>query len=232
MGVGQDEKAEVGDELKALILQERGPADKTISRSALEGRRRPAKQGKPLSGALAHIAIPPPGARSPGSDAGASALPSAPRENRPNDDFLQEALMDPLKFHTRRLTHSQEQSPKKNEKTSITTTYLKHWRSPDRITSKAPSQIRGRSMAGLLLLTLATLILLPAEPAEAHRNKCHRLHSCVSHKKLYRCGDLGFCRYCPNNRYCKNRKLRKVKPPPATSPSAPAVIRGSAHPGN
>jgi len=36
--------------------------------------------------------------------------------------------MDPLKFHTRRLTHSQEQSPKKNEKTSITTTYLKHWR--------------------------------------------------------------------------------------------------------
>ena len=39
--------------------------------------------------------------------------------------------MDPLKFHTRRFTHSQEQSPKKNEKTSITTTYLKHWRSPD-----------------------------------------------------------------------------------------------------
>src|SRR5579863_5793753 len=112
MGMGQDEKAEVGDELKALILQERGPADKTVSRPALEGRRRPAKQGKPLSGALGHIATPPPGARSPGSDAGASALPSAPRENRPNDDFLQEARMDPLKFHTRRLTHSQEQSPK------------------------------------------------------------------------------------------------------------------------
>jgi|GEM_PF-5883932 len=53
-----------------------------------------------------------------------------PRENRPNDDFLQEALMDPLKFHTRRLTHSQEQSSKKNEKTSITTAYLKHWHSP------------------------------------------------------------------------------------------------------
>src|SRR5579863_3383469 len=53
MGVGQDEKAAVvGDELKALILQERGPADKTVSRPALEGRRRPAKQGKPLSGAL------------------------------------------------------------------------------------------------------------------------------------------------------------------------------------
>ena len=56
MGVGQDEKAEVGDEVKALILQERGPADKTVSRPALEGRRRPAKQGKPLSGALGHIA--------------------------------------------------------------------------------------------------------------------------------------------------------------------------------
>src|SRR5579863_10275459 len=131
MGVGQDEKAAVvGDELKALILQEWGPADKTVGRPALEGRRRPAKQGKPLSGALGHIATPPPGARSLGSDAGASALPSAPPENRPNDDFLQKALMDPLKFHTRRFTHSQEQGPKKNEKTSITTTYLKHWRSP------------------------------------------------------------------------------------------------------
>jgi len=80
MGVGQDEKAEVGDELKALILQERGPADKTVWRPALEGRRRPAKQGKPLSGAARphRAATPPPGARSPGSDAGASALPSAP----------------------------------------------------------------------------------------------------------------------------------------------------------
>src|SRR5579863_840729 len=85
MGMVQDEKAEVGDELKALILQERGPADKTVWRPALEGRRRPAKQGKPLSGALGHIATPPPGARSLGSDAGASALPSAPPENRPND---------------------------------------------------------------------------------------------------------------------------------------------------
>jgi len=78
-GVGQDEKAAVvGDELKALILQERGPADKTVLRPALEGRRRPAKQGKPLSGALGHIATPPPDTRSPGSDAGASALPIAP----------------------------------------------------------------------------------------------------------------------------------------------------------
>src|SRR5579863_8304672 len=57
MGMGQDEKAAVvGDEVKALILQEWGPADKTVSRPALEGRRRPAKQGKPLSGALGHIA--------------------------------------------------------------------------------------------------------------------------------------------------------------------------------
>jgi len=134
MGVGQDEKAVVvGDELKALILQERRPADKTVSRPALEGRRIPAKQGKPLSGALGHIAqrLPHP-AREAQVVMPAQLFPALPlpRENRPNDDFLQEALMDPLKFHTRRLTHSQEQSPEKNEKTSITTTYLKHWRSP------------------------------------------------------------------------------------------------------
>src|SRR5579863_7533713 len=81
MGMGQDEKAAVvGDELKALILQERGPADKTVSRPALEGRRRPAKQGKPLSGALGHIAqrLPHPAREAQVSDAGASALPSAP----------------------------------------------------------------------------------------------------------------------------------------------------------
>jgi len=135
MGVGQDEKAAiVGDEVKALILQERGPTDKTVSRPALEGRRMPAKQGKPLSSALGHIAQ-----RLPHQAREAQVVMLAhqlfpalplPRENRPNDDFLQETLMDPLKFHTRRLTHSQEQSPRKNEKTSITTTYLKHWRSP------------------------------------------------------------------------------------------------------
>ena len=135
MGMGQDEKAAVvGDELKALILQERGPADKTVSRPALEGRRRPAKQGKPLSGALGHIAqrLPHPVREAQVVMPAHQLFPSLPlpRENRPNDDFLQEALMDPLKFHTRRLTHLQEQSPEKNEKTSITTTYLKHWRGP------------------------------------------------------------------------------------------------------
>src|SRR5579863_9822957 len=135
MGMGQDEKAAVvGDEVKALILQEWGPADKTVSRPALEGRRRPAKQGKPLSGALGHIAqrLPHPVREAQVVMPAHQLFPSLPlpRENRPNDDFLQEALMDPLKFHTRRLTHSQEQSSEKNEKTSITTTYLKHWRSP------------------------------------------------------------------------------------------------------
>src|SRR5579863_1770653 len=116
MGVGQDEKAAiVGDEVKALILQERGPADKTVSRPALEGRRRPAKQGKPLSGALGHIAqrLPHEAREAQVVMPAHQLFPALPRENRPNDDFLQEALMDPLKFHTRSLTHSQEKVQRK-----------------------------------------------------------------------------------------------------------------------
>jgi len=95
----------------------------------------PAKQGKPLSGALGHIAqrLPLPAREAQVVMPAHQLFPALPlpRENRPNDDFLQKARMDPLKFHTRRLTHSQEQSSEKNEKTSITTPYLKHWRSPD-----------------------------------------------------------------------------------------------------
>ena len=81
----------VGDELKALILQEWGPGDKTVSRPALEGRRRPAKQGKSLP-ALGHIAqrLSHPAREAQVVMPAHQLFPALPRENRPNDDFLQE----------------------------------------------------------------------------------------------------------------------------------------------
>lgn len=43
--------------------------------------------------------------------------------------------------------------------------------------------------------TLAVLYLIAA-PAYAHRDGCHRWHSCPSDRGTYECGDLGYTTYC------------------------------------
>ncbi|MDK2013746.1 MULTISPECIES: hypothetical protein [unclassified Deinococcus] len=42
---------------------------------------------------------------------------------------------------------------------------------------------------------LSVLFLLAA-PAQAHRDGCHRWHSCPSDTGSYVCGDLGYTTYC------------------------------------
>jgi hypothetical protein len=58
-----------------------------------------------------------------------------------------------------------------------------------------------RVMRALLVaaLTVASLsITVPgAPPAAAHRDGCHRWHSCPSDSGSYMCGDLGYDTYCP-----------------------------------
>lgn len=49
--------------------------------------------------------------------------------------------------------------------------------------------------AGLFATTIA---LLPLSPALAHRNGCHRWHSCPSDTGSYVCGDLGHYDQCPS----------------------------------
>lgn len=39
--------------------------------------------------------------------------------------------------------------------------------------------------------------------ALAHRDGCHRWHSCPSDTGSYTCGDTGYCSECPDNNYCK-----------------------------
>jgi hypothetical protein len=48
--------------------------------------------------------------------------------------------------------------------------------------------------------------------ADAHRDGCHRWHSCPSDSGTYECGDLGYCSQCPDNGFCKDRKPRGETP--------------------
>jgi hypothetical protein len=75
--------------------------------------------------------------------------------------------------------------------------------------------IRLRSLLVLTLITMAGFASLAfTRPAEAHRNGCHRWHSCPSDTGSYVCGDLGYYTYCPN-------KPNDTPPPPAAAPAPP-----------
>ena len=43
----------------------------------------------------------------------------------------------------------------------------------------------------------AALLFMLLGPAYAHRDGCHRWHSCPSDSGSYTCGDLGYTTYCP-----------------------------------
>src|SRR5205085_7826196 len=49
----------------------------------------------------------------------------------------------------------------------------------------------------VLLAAIGLALNLLAAPAWAHRNGCHRWHSCPSDTGSYVCGDLGYYAYCP-----------------------------------
>jgi hypothetical protein len=51
-----------------------------------------------------------------------------------------------------------------------------------------------RVLTGLSLAL--TVVLFGALPADAHRNGCHRWHSCPSDTGSYTCGDWGYSNYC------------------------------------
>ncbi|MFN8510257.1 MAG: hypothetical protein U0Z75_06805 [Deinococcaceae bacterium] len=47
-------------------------------------------------------------------------------------------------------------------------------------------------------LGIFVLLFFLAQKAEAHRDGCHRWHSCPSDTGSYTCGDLGYFTYCGN----------------------------------
>lgn len=52
-------------------------------------------------------------------------------------------------------------------------------------------------MKRALLLSATSTLFLLLSPAQAHRDGCHRWHSCPSDHGTYVCGDLGYTSGCP-----------------------------------
>ena len=63
-----------------------------------------------------------------------------------------------------------------------------------------------RDMKGLSLVLLFVILasFLFTQSVDAHKNDCHRSHSCPSDTGSYICGDYGSCSGCRDNQYCKN----------------------------
>ena len=57
-------------------------------------------------------------------------------------------------------------------------------------------QSRVLEKALVLVALIALALNLLAAPAFAHRNGCHRWHSCPSDTGSYVCGDTGYYAYC------------------------------------
>ena len=69
-------------------------------------------------------------------------------------------------------------------------------------------------MAALLACVLST-------PASAHRDGCHRWHSCPSDHGTYTCGDLGY------TTYCVSEQVEVPARPVAAAPPTPRAGAGS-----
>jgi hypothetical protein len=59
------------------------------------------------------------------------------------------------------------------------------------------------------LLAVGAVLLANVFTPNAHRDSCHRWHSCPSDHKTYECGDLGYCGQCPDNAYCKDHQPKR-----------------------
>lgn len=55
----------------------------------------------------------------------------------------------------------------------------------------------------IILLIVIIAVSIYQTPVFAHRDGCHRWHSCPSDTGSYTCGDTGYCSECPDNNYCK-----------------------------
>lgn len=71
-----------------------------------------------------------------------------------------------------------------------------------------------------LTFSAAAVFFLFLAPAQAHRDGCHRWHSCPSDSGSYVCGDLGYTSGCPTT----PQQVRPVAVP-AAAPPADDVIR-------
>jgi micrococcal nuclease len=96
---------------------------------------------------------------------------------------------------------------------------------PGRGTGRPTSYGRGAiGFIARLVLTVAALAVLHTE-AQAHRDGCHRWHSCESDRGTSVCGDLGHCSQCPDNEFCEAGRPRAAAGPPVGVPTPEAPAR-------
>jgi micrococcal nuclease len=72
-----------------------------------------------------------------------------------------------------------------------------------------------------LPVALVLVLILSWTGIEAHRDPCHRNHSCPSDHGTYICGDRGRCDQCPDNEFCLAGKAR-TSAPQTSRPAIPA----------
>lgn len=94
---------------------------------------------------------------------------------------------------------------------------------------RASAAIWGVGMVKRLLVAAAVLVAgtISQPPASAHRDGCHRWHSCPSDSGSYTCGDLGYYSECGGSTYTP-----PPPPPRDTTPPKRASIRGTRLRGN
>lgn len=94
-----------------------------------------------------------------------------------------------------------------------------------------------RVLLGAALAAASLTVTIPgAPPAEAHRDGCHRWHSCPSDSGSYVCGDLGIATYCPGTEALPEAPPAAVPvyddvEPDLEAPDSPAVASASAKAG-
>ena len=62
-----------------------------------------------------------------------------------------------------------------------------------------------------LVVMIAGFIAMPAPPAQAHQDGCHRWHSCPSDTGSYICGDLGYYPTWAKLVVCRRYRLRFLR---------------------
>ena len=87
----------------------------------------------------------------------------------------------------------------------------------------------------LLAMLAVAFLALPAPHAEAHRDGCHRWHSCPSDTGSYVCGDLGYYNECPGGKPDSGSTSPSTEsdddPPDLDPPSAPKLRRATSSAG-
>lgn len=93
------------------------------------------------------------------------------------------------------------------------------------------STTRSWAVALLFSALVAAFMILPTPDAEAHRDGCHRWHSCPSDTGSYVCGDLGYYSECPGGKPGKDDDSTSTtpesdyEPPDYEAPNTPHLAR-------